>query len=89
MGGSMRSTSATKSDAKYELRCLPLPERFRCSCRIPHPLYLKVGIHHTSSSKRSQDLGELQCSTGRDVHDGSSCDRIPPLEVLLALTNSS
>jgi hypothetical protein len=75
MGGSMRSTSATKSDVDVKLG-VPTSSRTSSAARVefPIPLYLEewVFIHTPHPRSDPQDLGERQCSTGRDVHDGSS-----------------
>jgi hypothetical protein len=93
MDGSMGSTSATNSDAGVKLG-VPTSSRTSSAARVelPIPLYLEesVFIHTPHPRSDPQDLGERQCSTGRDVHDSSS--RIfgyLPWRCYWPLTNSS
>src|ERR687897_2337960 len=76
MGRSIGSTSATKSDAGVKLGVPTTSSRTSSAARVelPIPLYLEesVFIHTPHPRSDPQDLGERRCSTGRDVHDGSS-----------------
>jgi hypothetical protein len=55
---------------------VPTSSRTSSAARVelPIPLYLEESIFIHTPHPRSdrQDLGERQCSTGRDVHDRSS-----------------
>jgi hypothetical protein len=66
MGGSMESTSVTKSDAGVKLG-VPTSSRTSSAARVelPIPLYLEESIFIHTPHPRSdpQDLGERQCST--------------------------
>jgi hypothetical protein len=93
MGGSKGSARPSTSDAGVKLG-VPTSSRTSLPARIeiavPPGREELIFIHTSHPRSDPQDPGERQCSTGGDVHDGSSRSfGYPPWRCYWPLTNSS